>query len=161
MPELSAVAAPAPVAAPAAAPAASSAQNDLDAKKLELIEQIKKSSSLDQLKNVMAVNALEGSPLPIEKEAAPVVPAPAPVVPKPIPAKKTASQTLADLEAQIQETDQQIKETKTVSVDEILGPDDKLTKKDDKQDHLQKPKLTQKPIKSSNKKDANSTKGKN
>ena len=61
----------------------------------------------------MAVNALEGSSLPAisaGKEAPIVAPTPTPApllpTPKPLPAKKTASQTLADLEAQIQETDQ-------------------------------------------------------
>ena len=56
----------------------------------------------------MAVNALEGSSLPAVsagKEAPIVVPTPSPApllpAPKPLPAKKTVSQTLADLEAQI------------------------------------------------------------
>ena len=54
----------------------------------------------------MAVNALEGSSLPAVsagKEASIAVPTPTPApllpAPKPLPAKKTASQTLADLEA--------------------------------------------------------------
>ena len=112
----------------------------------------------------MAVNALEGS-APVEKEApiAPTVekeamPLPAPAVapapaapvaatPKPAtspshlpaakaPAKGTsASQRLADLEAQIQQTDELIKETKTVSMEEIMGSEtdkDKASKSKDK-----------------------------
>lgn len=85
-------AAPASISMPAPAPVALSPlpvaapQNDLDAKKLELIEQIKQSSSLDQLKNVMAVNALEGNdqlPKKLEPALAMPVPAPAPA-PAPI-----------------------------------------------------------------------------
>ena len=48
MPEVAPAAAPAPTLAPIPAPApAPPASSDLDAKKLELIEMIKKSSSLD------------------------------------------------------------------------------------------------------------------
>jgi len=50
---------PAPTHAPP--PSSPPIPTDLDAQKLALIEQIKKSSSIDQLKSVMATNALASS----------------------------------------------------------------------------------------------------
>ena len=68
----------------------------------------------------MAVNALEGSPeaasLGVEAPSLSQVPAPLPS----LKAKDKASQ-LADLEKEIQNTDQLIKETKTVSVNDLMG----------------------------------------
>ena len=84
----------------------------------------------------MANNVLSSNTLPAEKEKASVVKKLEPkiVVPKAVSAKSSAaSQRLADLESQIQQTDELIKETKTVSVEEIMGPEeDKSHKKIDK-----------------------------
>ena len=67
----------------------------------------------------MAVNALEGSPdaasLGVEAPSLSQVPTPLPSKPK-----DKASQ-LADLEKEIQNTDQLIKETKTVSVNDLMA----------------------------------------
>lgn len=74
----------------------------------------------------MAINALEGSPE--SQQLAEPNPTKSPIDPiapslgqLPTPSKKDRASQLADLENEIQQTDQLIKETKTVSVNDIMA----------------------------------------